>query len=65
MIICLVHIERSGGTTLHYILRSNFLSFMTLTPWEDWTNKEENSFSPQEAGILLEFCLLLKVLEVI
>lgn len=52
MVICLLHIERSGGTTLHYILRSNFLSFMTLTPWKYWTNKEENSFSPQEAGIL-------------
>lgn len=45
MVICLVHIERSGGTTLQYILRSNFLSFMTLTP-------KENSLSPQEAGML-------------
>lgn len=30
--LCFIHIERAGGTTLHYILRHNFLSFLTLSP---------------------------------
>ena len=46
---CFIHIERAGGTTLHYIFRNNFLRYLTLTPWSYWANKGENVFSKHEA----------------
>jgi hypothetical protein len=50
--ICLVHIERSGGTTLHYLLRNNFLGFLTLTPWERATHEDNNVLQAREAALL-------------
>lgn len=58
--ICFIHIERAGGTTLHYIFRNNFLSYITLTPWHYWSNEEQNVFSTKEAKWLLKLLPFLK-----
>lgn len=50
--ICFVHIERAGGTTLHYILRNNYLSFLTLTPTL-WSNEETEAFNKDELRAIL------------
>jgi len=53
--ICFVHIEKAGGTTLHYLLRNNFMSHLTLTPWDYWTNNNHSSFQKEEAKYLFKF----------
>jgi len=50
--ICFIHIERAGGTTLHYMFRHNYFSFVTLTPWYLWTNEKQNIFTAAEAKAL-------------
>jgi hypothetical protein len=50
--ICFVHIEKAAGTTLNYILRNNYLSFLALPTLGSWTNKFENAFSLTDAKIL-------------
>ncbi len=50
--ICFFHIEKAAGTTLNYILRNNYLSFMVLPTLGSWTNKFENAFSLTDAKIL-------------
>lgn len=50
--LCFVHIERAGGTTLHHILRNNSLGFLTLSS-PVWTNVEANVFRPEELRGLL------------
>ncbi len=32
--ICFIHIEKAGGTTIHHILRSNYLSFLSTWPFD-------------------------------
>ncbi len=53
--ICFIHIERAGGTTLHHIFRNNYASFVTLTPWYYWANEEANVFSKSEAEHLFKW----------
>ncbi len=53
-LICFVHIERAGGTTLHYIFRNNYLSFATLTPVK-WTNDDEQAFRADDLARLLKW----------
>jgi len=48
-LLCFVHIERAGGTTLHHLLRSNSLSAVTLTPWYYWPNEAHAVFEAAEA----------------
>lgn len=50
--LCFIHIERAGGTTLHHILRNNLLSFLTLRPLL-WSNDEETVFTAGELQALL------------
>ncbi len=52
-LICFVHIERAGGTTLHHIFRNSFLTFMTLSPRGYWTNDPANEMWPEEVKGLL------------
>lgn len=47
--ICFIHIERAGGTTLHHVFRNNYASFVTLYPWYYWANEEDNVFTRREA----------------
>ena len=49
--LCFVHIERAGGTTLHYILRNNYLSFLTLTP-SLWSNDPASVFTASDLRML-------------
>jgi Galactose-3-O-sulfotransferase len=49
--LCFVHIERAGGTTLHYILRNNYLSFLTLTP-SLWSNDPASVFTASDLRTL-------------
>lgn len=58
--ICFVHIERAGGTTLHYVFRHNYFSFVTLTPWNRWTNEEANVFTAAEARALFRLLPFVK-----
>jgi hypothetical protein len=53
--ICLVHIERTGGTTLAHVLRSHYGSFLTLTPWYYWSNEAESVVTSEELAVLLRF----------
>ena len=46
--ICFVHIERAGGTTLHEIFRTNFPSYLMITPCKPWTNEDSNVFTKDE-----------------
>ncbi len=58
--ICFIHIEKAGGTTLHYLFRNNFMSHITLTPWDYWTNADDNSFQTMEAKHLFTFLRFVK-----
>jgi hypothetical protein len=51
-LLCFVHLERAGGTTLHAVLRRNYPSFLTLTA-PRWTNDERTVFTPAQLGALL------------
>lgn len=53
--ICFIHIERAGGTTLHHIFRNNYASFVTLYPWHYWANEEKNVFTAREAKHLFKW----------
>ena len=47
--ICFVHIERAGGTTMHSIFRQNYpLGFLTLTPWHLWSNESDHELTAEE-----------------
>jgi hypothetical protein len=50
--LCFIHIERAGGTTLHHVLRNNLLSFLTLRP-SFWSNDAETMFTAGELQALL------------
>lgn len=52
--ICFIHIERAGGTTLDHILRSNYLSYLTLTP-SLWTNEASSAVTAAELAALLRW----------
>ena len=52
--MCFIHIERTGGTTLDYILRNNYLSFLILPP-SFWTNDPRAEFTAAEFGTLLRW----------
>lgn len=48
--ICFVHIERAGGTTLHTIFRNNYpLRYMPLTPRSTWANEEDHVLTQEQA----------------
>lgn len=51
-LLCFIHVERAGGTTLHAILRRNYPSFLTLTA-PTWTNDERTVFTAVQLGALL------------
>ena len=47
--LCFIHIERAGGTTLHYVLRNNDpLRYLTLTPWFYEANEPGNWLTADE-----------------
>jgi hypothetical protein len=50
--LCFIHIERAGGTTMHHIFRNNFLSFLTLTP-SLWSNEPGATLTAAELHGLL------------
>jgi hypothetical protein len=52
--LCFIHIERTGGTTLDYILRNNYRSFLILPP-QFWTNDPTAEFTPAELRTLLRW----------
>lgn len=52
--ICFIHIERAGGTTLDHIVRSNYLSYLTLTP-SLWTNDPATAFTSAELRALVRW----------
>ena len=52
--LCFVHIERAGGTTVHAILRNNYPGFLTLTSFGP-TNDAENELSDRGLARLLRF----------
>ena len=52
--ICFIHIERAGGTTLDHIVRSNYLSYLTLTP-SLWTNEPAAAFTSAELNALMRW----------
>lgn len=52
--LCFIHIERASGTTLHHIIRNNFLSFLTLTP-SLWTNDPATILTAREFRALLQW----------
>jgi hypothetical protein len=55
--ICFVHIERAGGTTLHAIFRQNDpIGFLTLTPWHYWSNEDGSELTVEEVRWLVR-CL--------
>ena len=59
--ICFVHIERAGGTTLHHIFRNNYsVGYIVLTPWYYWSNEEESVFTKDEAGYLFRILPFVK-----
>ena len=49
-----VHIERAGGTTLHYLLQGCIPGYLSLHPWYYWTNEYENGFREKELKVLLK-----------
>ncbi len=50
--LCFIHIERAGGTTLHHIMRNNLLSFLTLQP-SLWSNDADSVFTAGELQAML------------
>jgi hypothetical protein len=50
--ICFVHIERTGGTTLHRVFVNNFPGYVRLKSWRFWSNAERNDFSRRECRYL-------------
>jgi hypothetical protein len=58
-LLCFIHIERAGGTTLHHILRNNYLSFATLTP-SLWSNEADAVVTAQEIRGLLRWLPFMK-----
>jgi hypothetical protein len=51
-LLCFIHIERAGGTTLQWLLRRNFPTFLTLTPPRR-TNDEALILTRGQLGRLL------------
>lgn len=52
--ICFIHIERAGGTTLSYLFRSNRpMGYIALTPWFYWPDEPGAEFTLGEARVLL------------
>jgi hypothetical protein len=53
-VLCYIHIERAGGTTLQHLFRHNHpLGYVMLTPWFFWSNEPGNVFTAAEARVLL------------
>ena len=53
--ICFIHIERTGGTTLHRVFVNNFPGYVHLKSWCFWSNLERNDFSRRECRYLKRF----------
>ena len=52
--LCYIHIERAGGTTLQHLFRYNYpFTYVMLTPWFLWANEPGNVFTAREARVLL------------
>ncbi len=51
-LLCFIHIERAGGTTLHYILRNNSLGFLTLDARVGATHDDRNALQAREIAAL-------------
>ena len=47
-----VHVERSGGTTLHRLLQNLFPGYLSLRPWWCWANEPENAVGEEELAAL-------------
>lgn len=58
-LLCFVHIERAGGTTLHHILRNNYLTFLTLSP-SLWTNDPSTVLTAADLSRLLRWLPITK-----
>ncbi len=54
--LCFIHIERAGGTTLHKVLINNYyLKYLVLTPWYYWTDEDQNTLKKEELHQLLTY----------
>ncbi|MBM7556944.1 sulfotransferase family 2 domain-containing protein [Halanaerobacter jeridensis] len=54
-LLMFIHIEKSAGTSFKSILINNyFLSFLNLTAWHYWTNKDDNVLTPKEVKTILK-----------
>lgn len=52
--LCFIHIEKCAGMTFHNILINNyFLNYLSLIPWNPWTNIDESSFGKNDLKWLL------------
>lgn len=53
-LVCFVHVEKAAGMTLHGIFRNNWpAGYLTLTPWELWSNEPGSELTPGELRWLL------------
>ena len=50
--ICFIHIERAGGTSLHYLLQNSYFTYLSLKPWDIWTNTKSSEFSLSNLKLL-------------
>jgi len=50
--VCFVHIERSGGTTLHQILRHGIPGYFAVKPWFYWANEAGAALGERELRLL-------------
>ena len=51
-LVCFIHIERSGGTTLRSILKRHWPSYLALTPFH-WPHDPGNEFTAEELRWIL------------
>ncbi len=55
--ICFVHVERAGGTTLHTIFRNNHpFGYLPLTPRSIWANEDDHVFTLTQAQKFFRLC---------
>lgn len=53
--LCFIHIERAGGTTLHFIIQHSYPTYMILRPWFNWSNKPGCYVTVKELQCLMKF----------
>jgi len=59
-VICFIHIERAGGSTMHNMLNYYIPGYVSLKPWYYWTNDTGNYLTQKELKSLQYFHPFLK-----